>query len=225
MRRWIPLITTGAGVGGLLIVAWLLRERSGLVISSDTLDQLRGFVVELGIWGPILFLGVATFRVFFAIPSWILLTVGGMAFGAQLGAVLGTAGITLSAILGFAITRLGSSGWIREWLIGRYGALHRRLEKAGLFLMGATTAHPAVPMSGLHWAAGLTTLPLLGFVGAVALGAAVRATALSFLGASFRELGLAASLAIGLGLAVVGSIPLLHPWTRRQLLGESDPAL
>lgn len=223
MRRWLPLGLAAVSVIGLVVGAYLLRERSGLEISGDTLKQLQAFVVSLGPWAPALFLGVATFRVFFAVPSWILLTVGGMAFGSTLGAVLGTVGITLSAILGFGISRFGGRGWLREWIEARYGALQQRLEKAGFAVLAATTAHPAIPMSGFHWAAGLTTLPVLGFVLAVALGASVRASVLSFLGASFREHGLGPSVLIALVVCAIGVLPLLHEPTRRRLLGRPDP--
>jgi len=221
MRRWIRPLLAVALVLGLLWAASALRAHSGVEISGDALDQLSAFVVSLGGWAPVLFLGVATFRVFFVVPSWILLTVGGIAFGAFWGALLGTLGVTASGILGFGLARLGGRGSVRRWVELRFGEHRERVEKAGLAVLAATTAHPAVPMSGLHWAAGLTSLPLLGFVLAVGMGAAIRSTVLAFLGASFVELGWARSLALAVGFCAIGALPLLHARTRQRLLGRT----
>lgn len=201
--------------------AWSLLRASGIVVGAETLQQMRDYVLGMGALAWLLFVFVGTFRVFFFIPSWILLAVGGMAFGSQLGALLGTIGITLSAVLGFGIARYGSKTFIAQYLSERFGDAQARLADAGILLLGLTTAHPMVPMSGLHWAAGMTALPLVGFTVAVGVGAAVRATALAFLGAQVQELGLWVTLAIGLALGVVGALPFVHPALRARLLGRS----
>jgi uncharacterized membrane protein YdjX (TVP38/TMEM64 family) len=226
MLRWIPLLLVLVALAGLVLVAHELKVRSGVDFSGDLLAQLRAVIVSLGWVAPAVYVFVGAFRVFFFIPSWVLLTVAGLAFGAGLGALLGALGIVLSGALGFLLARFGGQGHLRDWIEIRYGSLQRRLERAGLALVGLVTAHPAVPMSGVHWAAGLTTLPFLGFCAAVALGATVRASTLAYLGASFTELGVTASVLIAAGLAVLCALPLLHPSMRARLLirGEDDPA-
>ena len=225
MRRFLPLAIVLALIAGLLLAARQLKVQSGIDFSGDVLAQLRDFIAALGWIAPAVYVFVGAFRVFFFIPSWVLLTVAGLAFGAWLGALLGTLGILLSGAVGFLLARFGGRGHVRSFIERRYGSLQRRLERAGLALIGMVTAHPAVPMSGVHWAAGLTSLPFAGFCVAVLLGATVRATTLSYLGASFVRLGLGASIALAAALAVVFALPLLHPGLRARLLvGEDAPA-
>lgn len=222
MRRVVPIVLLLL-VAGLFAVGQELRGMLDFELSADALPSLRNWIVELGWKGPALFLGVATFRVFLLVPSWVLLTVGGLAFGGVAGAVLGTVGTTLSGLLGFAISRAAGRDLVERLLDERLRGLEQRLQRAGLSFIAIATAHPAVPMSSFHWAAGLTSLPLMGFVAAVFSGAAVRATGLAFVGSSVVDLGFTRSLAILGGLGLLAGLPLLHRGFRRWLLA-TDPS-
>jgi len=221
VRRAAPILLLVL-IAALFAVGSEVRGWLDVDLSADALPRLRARILELGWKGPALFLALATFRIFLLLPSWLLLTLGGLAFGGLLGAVLGALGTTLSGVLGFSITRAAGRDLVERRIGARARGLEARLRRAGLSIIAVSTAHPAVPMTGFHWVAGLTSLSLAGFTAAVAAGAVLRATSLAFLGSSLVDLGPTASLAILVGLALVGGLPLLHRGFRHWLLGGGD---
>jgi uncharacterized membrane protein YdjX (TVP38/TMEM64 family) len=216
MRRALPILLVLL-VAGLFAAGQQVRGALDLELSADTLPSLRQWIAGLGWKGAALFVALATFRIFLLLPSWLLLTLGGLAFGGVGGAILGTIGTTLSALLCFGISRAAGREFVERRLSTRVRGLEQRLQRAGLSVVAVATGHPAVPMTSFHWAAGLTSLSLAGFAAAVLAGASVRATSLAFVGSAFVDLGLGLSLVILGGLALATGLPLLHRGFRRWL--------
>lgn len=219
MGRLLPLalsvLVVAAFVGGQSV-----RQHTGLEVS---LESVQAWLVSLGWWAPALYLGLVTFRIFFFLPSWVVLTAGGVIFGALVGTALGGLGIALSALIVYALARGIGRDRLRSWMLARHAA-YQSIERAGPVLVGVVTAHPVAPMSALHAAAGLSTLPIVGFVAAVTVGGVVRAFLLSFFGASLIEPdSWAFVIATALLLGVV-LLPLVHPRVRRKLFPRSAAA-
>ena len=110
-----------------------------------------------------------------------------------------------------------------DWLRRRLGRAARRIERplqrAGPLLVGIATAHPAGPMTLLHWGAGLSGVRVMPFLIALAAGGLVRSFVYSFFGSTLLDFGSARFLlATGIFAAAV-LVPLAHPGLRRQLLG------
>ncbi len=102
--------------------------------------------------------------------------------------------------------------------------MQERIENLGPVLIAVVNAHPVGPMSAVHAAAGLSTLPIVGFVAAVTVGGVVRAFLLSFFGASLIEPdSWAFVIATALLLGVV-LLPLVHPRVRQKLFPRSAAA-
>ncbi len=226
MRRALPLALI-ALIIGLFIIGREIRAGFDFHISMESvaeaqasLQEVRGWVLELGWIAPAIFVGMLTFRYFLFLPSALILTVGGLAFGALPGMLLGAVGILLSALVHFCIGRFAGRELLQSWFGGEFGRLNAPIERLGLWVVGLGTAHPAGSMGILHVAAGLTSISMLGFLVAVAATAPLRAGAYAFLGATMVEMEWWVSVLVAAGMLLVVILPLLHPGVRARLLGS-----
>jgi uncharacterized membrane protein YdjX (TVP38/TMEM64 family) len=174
-------------------------------------------VTRLGWRGPVVFFLLTTFRQFLAIPSWLLLPVGGLCFGPALGTALGAGALVVSGCIKFALARRLGRAWLRARLGAHFDHLERRVDRLGPVVIGLSTAHPLGVLAPFHWGAGLSSIPFTSFVVAIVLGAPVRAFAFSTLGAALVDPSTTEFLTVSVTLAAVALLPLLHPAVRRRL--------
>ncbi len=213
MRRILPFVLLALVVGA-VVLGRAARQEAGIEVSAESIQT---WVSSLGWQAPALYVGLVTFRIFLILPSWVVLSAGGLVFGAFLGTVLGGLGVLLSAVMGYGLARGIGRDWVRPRMQARLEGYGQSLERLGPLLVGLVTAHPMGPMTAFHWAAGFATVPLLGFLIAVLLGGPTRAFIYSFFGSTLLEPGSGEFyLAITI-LVVVALLPLAHPGIRRRL--------
>jgi uncharacterized membrane protein YdjX (TVP38/TMEM64 family) len=215
-----PLILI-ALVSGLFAAGYVARDELGIEFSRESIESL---ISGLGWKAPAIFVALVSFRQFLALPSMVILSVGGAVFGAAAGTALGSLGILVSAAFGYAVAR----GVGREWLRARLGAraddFQRRADSAGPFVAGLATAHPAGPMTAFHWGSGFASVPVIPFLVGIAAGAPIRAFLYSFFGSSLLEPGTRRFVVASVVLVVVALLPLAHGPTRRLFLDAIRPA-
>lgn len=199
-----------------VLVGTVVRSRLGIELSSESIRQS---VLGMGWKAPALFVGLLTFRQFLFIPAVVLLSVGGLCFGAALGSLLGAAGIVCSALLSFGLARGLSGGWLHLWLSARHAWIGRGIGRVGPLVVGVVTAHPTGPMSALFWGAGFSSMAFLPFLIAVTIGGSLRALAFSFLGATLHGPGSASFYAAAALLTALAIAPLAHPRLRQKVRG------
>jgi uncharacterized membrane protein YdjX (TVP38/TMEM64 family) len=227
-RRTLPialvLLVIALFAGGTLVRAQLDFEvdAGSMEAMQASLQDLRVWVEALGWLGPAIFVALVTFRVFLLLPSAVVLSVGGLAFGTVLGTVLGTIGITLSAVMKFAIARGAGRDVLMRSLGDRFLEFEARVERAGVWLVGLITAHPAAPMSSVHWAAGVSSMSFLAFTAAVLIAGPVRAAIYSVLGSSIVETDWRITAVLAGGFLIAALIPLAFPSVRARLLGSGS---
>ena len=214
MRRYFPLILV-AFTAGLFLAGQIVRSRLGIELSQES---IRALVDGLGWKAGALFVGLVAFRQFLFLPSAVVLPVGGIVFGAELGTVLGATGILASAVLKYSIARALGREWFRPWFGAAVDAFERRAAAAGPMVVGLATAHPAGPMSPVFWGAGFAALPVVSFVLVVAVTAPVRAFAYSFFGSTLLEPGSPRFWVASIVLATAALAPLAHPAVRARLM-------
>ena len=188
-----------------------------------SLDGLRGWIQSWGVWAPVLFVAVLTFRQFLFLPSLVLLSVGGFGFGLFWGTILGTLGLFLSGMLTFGLGRgLGGEG-LRRKVRARYPEMEARIEKLGPWLVLVVMVYPGGPMTAVFWASGVTTIAVLPYATAVLVGGAVRSFTYSLFGAALIA-GLSGYyLWIFAAMAAVFLLPLCFPRVRELIgLGRSQ---
>jgi uncharacterized membrane protein YdjX (TVP38/TMEM64 family) len=216
-KAWIGWIAVAVFVVG----GTFLRDALGVEWSAAS---IRGLVEGSGLWAPLLFIALVTFRLVILIPSQILLTAAGLLFGAASGALYGAVGMTLSALMNFAIVRVAGIDAVREHLPRRFGgALALARSKVGGGALAIATGYPVGPISAFQIGAALAGMTLLTYVVAVAIGATVRAATFSYFGSTLLE---GERLLVGAAvLAAAAIIPLLFPRSRArlaELFGEVD---
>lgn len=213
-RHLLPLVLIGL-IGLAFLAGSFVR---GELEAATSLDSARVWVETLGWRGPVIYLALLTFRQFLFLPSALVLSVGGLCFGVLGGTLLGAAGILLSGMMKFALTRGIARNWFRNQ-DRRIAVFRERIENAGPALIALATAHPLGPMGPVHWAAGLTTIPPLAFLLALLFGGPLRAAVFSIFGSSLIDGGsLLFYVVLGVVLGVV-LLPLAHPSVRRRLFG------
>jgi uncharacterized membrane protein YdjX (TVP38/TMEM64 family) len=219
MRKWALPIILAVLVVAAFALGSQVREQLGFSFSLEGLAELRQWVEGLGWLGPAVFVCLVTFRTFLLLSSHVVLILGGLAFGMLGGTFWGALGLILSALLQFFAARLLGDDWVRPRLDRRHAVLEDRIRRLGPAPVWAVTAHPAGPQTPVNLAAGLAGLPIWEFGLAVVLAAPLRAGAYSVLGTGILSWGLAASLAVALGLAVLLLVPLFAPTVRSWILG------
>jgi uncharacterized membrane protein YdjX (TVP38/TMEM64 family) len=220
MARRAPWVLL-AVIAGLFLAGNAVRGQLGVEIGPE---PLRDWVQSLGLVAPLIYVGMVTFRQFLLIPSVLLLTAGGLVFGAALGTLLGGFGIILSALIGFTLARTLGREWVRVRLGRRLGAIEKHTQRVGPLLIGIATAHPVGPMTAFHWGAGLASVAWLPFVAVVLVAGPARAFLLSSFGASLEEPQSPRFWATTIALAAAVLLPLAHPGLRQRLLPRASEA-
>jgi uncharacterized membrane protein YdjX (TVP38/TMEM64 family) len=224
MRRLLPLALLTLVAVGFLTGSQVRDEMNLDFTPSGIQSSLQGFVAGLGFKGPLIYIVVVVFRSFLLLPSLVVLTVGGLVFGAAFGTLLGGLGIALSATFNFALAR----GVGREWIQRRYGerlrGFEERISSAGPALVGLATAHPMGPLSPSHIGAGLASVEWLPFVTVVLIAGPVRAFICSFFGANLPEPTSPPFLAATALMVAVVFLPLAHRGFRTRLFGTAKAA-
>lgn len=182
-------------------------------------ESVRAYVVGLGVIGQFAFVGLVIFRNFLLLPSMVLLTAGGLAFGATGGTLLGAAGILLSGMMNFGIGRVVGREWVRRRWGERLRPFEARIEAAGPLIIGFATAHPLGPMSPFHWAAGLAPIGWLPFLAVITPAGLIRAFAYSYFGSTLIEIGSTEFVAATGLLVAVALLPLAHRGVRERVFG------
>jgi uncharacterized membrane protein YdjX (TVP38/TMEM64 family) len=216
MRRFLPLILICL-VAAALYAGLALRTQVGV---EDFADSLRTYILTLGLWAPIAFTTLVTFRQYVALPSSIALAMGGLVFGATLGGALGGLGIALSSIQMFGLARGIARGWIQGWAGERLRRLDTRANAAGPFVVALITAHPMGIVSPTHWAAGVSSMRWKRFAAWIVPASFIRAYTFAYLGSTLLDIGSKDFfIATGVVLAIA-LLPLLHPTVRQNVFGR-----
>jgi uncharacterized membrane protein YdjX (TVP38/TMEM64 family) len=196
-----------------------VRTSAGLELD---VASLRRAIHDLGSVAPIAFFGIVVFRNFLALPSVLLLVTGGLLFGAGITSVAGGAGIVISGVGMCSLLRwLGRDtlrGLLPADIDARIRALEQRLGRGAPLVVAISTAHPIGVLAPLHWAFGLTALPVAPFALALAVTAPLRAYLCASFGASLEDIGSPAFWRATAVFAAVLVLPLAIPALRRRIL-------
>jgi uncharacterized membrane protein YdjX (TVP38/TMEM64 family) len=218
VRKILPLLLL-AILALLLVTGRELRASAGLEISPESVRQT---VRALGPIAPIAFLGMVTFRSVLLLPSAVVLTAGGLAFGAALGTLFGGIGLVASALWCFGMARVMGRDWVQSRIPERLRPLEERAESIGPPVIGLATAHPMGVMTPLYFAAGLSRIRFGPFLAACAIAGPFRAALYASFGAQLLDLGSPRFWAATAVLVAAAVLPLAHPRVRRWLLVRGD---
>ena len=201
-------------VGLLAFLAKQLSEQFGVSISLETASQFNAWIESLGWIGPLAFVVLVVARLFIGLSSHIVLTLGGMAFGVSGGIIWGAIGLTISAVIQYLTARLFTDRLRTSSEDSRYRRIESLVSRFGVAPVFFITAHPIGPQTLVNVAAGLSGLPFISFLLAIALSTPIRAGFYAVLGASVLTLEWKQMVVITLGLIFVAVLPFLLPRVR-----------
>jgi len=200
----------GAGI-------WFQRE-GGLPLDPT---ELRERIASFGLIAPLGFVGIAALRLVFALPSFVIMTAGGLAFGVVGGTLLGSLGMFLGAVLVFGLARSLGRDAVQQRLGDRLARADEFLSRRGPKWLGAYTALPISFLTPVHAGAGLSNMPFVAFALWVSVGLVPRAALYSYFGDSFTR-GTAAAVTAGVVVLVLGVVAIFV--MRRMLRAEVPSA-
>jgi len=150
-RPWVRPLLLGVTLIAMLVAAKVF----GL---GAHLDDLRTWILELGPWGPVVFIALYAVAVVAAVPASVLTIAAGAMFGSVLGVASVSVASTLGAALAFAVARWFARDSVTRWLgkNERFAALDRMTGEHGAIVVAITRLVPIFPFTLLNYGFGLT---------------------------------------------------------------------
>jgi len=155
---WRPIVLIAV-----IIAALILARVFGL---DKRLGALRGWIENLGFWGPVVFMLLYVGGVVAGIPGSAITIAGGALFGSVRGVILVSIAATLGASLAFLIGRYFARDAIARWLSTKekFSRLDQLTEKHGAIIVAITRLIPIFPFNLLNYGFGLTRVRFWTFV-------------------------------------------------------------
>jgi uncharacterized membrane protein YdjX (TVP38/TMEM64 family) len=189
------------GVGSCAVLVFVTVARSP--------HRVRDLVDGYGVFGPLLFIVVGAVLSCSFFPGPLIAGAAGLLFGTALGTPVAIAEGTTAAALAFTLSRHGARQVVEEREGDRVRRWREWVDRRGFVAVLYARIAPGMPFTVVNYAAGLTRLPLVVFLGATAIGIAPRAFAYAALGGSLDDLGrpealVAIGVIVGMGLFGLG---------------------
>lgn len=190
-------------------------------------DKVSSWVDGFGIAGPIVFILAGAVLTPSMFPGPILAGAAGLLFGTALGTPVAIAAATLGASVACLVGRFAAGDAVEELAGPRIRSLARWVGRRGFVSVLYARILPGMPYNLINYAAGLTTIPVLVFAAATAIGTAPRTFAYVALGGSFGDLDSPAAvlaLAIILGMGALGLLLVRRDLRRERAARAAPPA-
>lgn len=126
--------------------------------------KLQDFLNTLGIWAPMIFIGIYALATVLFLPGSILTLTGGFVFGPLWGLLYNMTGAVLGATIAFLIARFVASDWVEKKVGGKLKQLKEGTESQGWKFVAITRLIPLIPFNLLNYALGLTRVSLVTYV-------------------------------------------------------------
>jgi len=170
----------------------LVFKFTPLSLSDFTPTKVKIFILNFGIWAPIVFIAIYTLRgAVLVIPVGVMSLAGGLAFGKWLGTVYILIGATLGASLSFLIARYFGRKFIEsfEWLHkGKIKSFDESIEKNGFRMMLFMRLIPLFQYDAVNFGGGLSKMKFKDFFLASLIGMAPGGFINAMLGSSLENI-------------------------------------
>lgn len=168
-------------IGVLVMIAACFYLSTGLqnfiytsiaLLRQHNLTGLRNFILTYEIWAPVMCISLMVLQTLIPImPGLALTIVNAWIFGWQWGMIYTWLGAELGAILDFGIARWYGRPLLEQLTYGRYfKSVDGFLQQNGVFAVFAARLIPVVPFKIVSYSAGFSSMSLLKFSLATAIG-------------------------------------------------------
>lgn len=197
-----------AAVLGVSAAAYVLYYETGLSERFDDFDAIKRYIVDSGVWGGLIFIGLTVFQVVvLPIPQAVTILLGVAVYGATWSFILSTIGTFIGSIISFALGKVFGRR-LCNWMFGdentkKYADI---LSEKGRFLFIIMLLFPAFPDDMLCMIAGITSMSYLYFIVVCLLTRPVMIGLTAYLGSGvipFSGWGIPVWIAIGCMLFVL----------------------
>jgi len=165
-------------------------------------SELRDLLVSIGAFAPLVAVGAWLLLTPALFPGTVLAAASGLAFGTIGGTGLALGGAVAGGVIAFVLARTVARRHV-EGLVARRRRLRsisHLLERRGFAAVLAARLMPGVPVTALHYAAGLSPVRLRSFVGAMSIGALLRTVPYVLLG---QGIGTGSPVVVAVGAASI----------------------
>ena len=170
----------------------LMFKFTPLSLSDFTPTKVKNFILNFGIWAPIVFIAIYTLRgAILVIPVGVMSLAGGLTFGKWWGTVYILIGATLGASLSFVIARYFGRKFIEsfEWLHkGKIKSFDEGIEKNGFRMMIFMRLIPLFQYDAVNFGGGLSKMKFRDFFLASLIGMAPGGFINAMLGSSLENI-------------------------------------
>lgn len=191
-------------------------------------DRIEAWVGALGIWAPLVFIGIYLVAPVLFVPGSPLTIAAGALFGPVWGILYVLIGSVGGATLAFLIARYLAGDWVQERASGMLRQVKEGVEAEGWRFVAFVRLVPLFPFNGLNYVLGLTRIPLATYVIASALCMLPGIAGYVYIGYAGREALLGGenvvqkvSIALGVFAALV-FLPMLVRRLRSQRAGSAQ---
>ncbi|MCC5807409.1 MAG: TVP38/TMEM64 family protein [Opitutales bacterium] len=162
---WIRGLALIAGIVVLIVLARTLPV-------GNWMADFNQFVAGLGPAGIVVFIAVFAVAMVLFVPGTFFALGAGFAFGPGWGMAAAVSGATLGATAAFLIARYAARDWVRGWSRERrkLKALDRAVARRGWRVVALLRLSPVFPFPVLNYVLGLTSVRLVSYVAATAVG-------------------------------------------------------
>lgn len=150
----------------LLLSLLLIAGIATALFNRDLFDinTIKESLDKLGIYAPIIFIGLYVIGTLFFFPGSLLTLAGGALFGPWLGTLYNLTGATLGATLAFMLSRYIGSEWVQQKASGILQKLLDGVEAEGWRFIAFVRLVPLFPFNILNYALGLTRIKLIPYM-------------------------------------------------------------
>jgi uncharacterized membrane protein YdjX (TVP38/TMEM64 family) len=188
-----------------LVVTVVAAFAAAAVLLPHSPGALRELLTGVGPAAPLIVLAGWVLLTPAMFPGTILAAVGGLAFGALGGSLLAFAGAVVGGLAAFTLARTTAREPVQRLVQRRprLAGIEAVLEQRGFASVLAARLMPGVPVTGLHYAAGISPVRARAFAGAIAIGALLRTVPYAILGQGFGS-GSITTILIAAGMVALG---------------------
>jgi len=160
--RWKWLLYSGVAVA--LIAAAMVAFK--YFHGQELLRQAIDWVAQLGLMGPVIFIGLYILATVLFIPGSVLTLGAGAVFGVVWGSIYVSIASTLGATCAFLVGRYVARDAIARKIEGnqRFAAIDKAVANEGWKIVGLMRLSPVFPFTLLNYAFGLTQVKLRDYV-------------------------------------------------------------
>ncbi|MFL5901284.1 MAG: TVP38/TMEM64 family protein [Solirubrobacterales bacterium] len=221
------LIAVGTTLTGIALLAGLifavpaLHDAVVAAFHGDT-AEVRSQLESLGVWGPLLILGLTLIHAFVFYPAEIVDAAAGFVYGFFPALALTMVGWLLSGLLCFAIGRSVARPLLDRWFgAERFERTEAMIERGGVTLLLAVRLIPIVPFSLVCYAAGAARVPTWRFTWTTLLGYLPITMISVYFGTRLEGLGLTDPLVLGSAAVLLALLFAGHRIARRGTAGTA----